>query len=178
LRRATADGSHPAERDVGKATGDFSRKDGGDGKDKLSGISPGRVLGAAADQADGDNVRDDVRQQLHQKWESEKKLQKRVTVLEKRLQEKIEEVEDLTAQLKKARDTAQAALSAKDEMSRKMEKGQTQAASSAKQVRPRLLSTYGIYDYFAMRDMPGLSIQNYRGFVCLLSRMGIERLRR
>ena len=149
MRRATADGGQPVDRDAGKATaGDFSRKEGGDGKDKLSGIGPGRVLGAA-DQADSDNVRDDVRQQLHQKWESEKKLQKRVTVLEKRLQEKIEEVEDLTAQLKKARDTAQAALSAKDEMSKKMDKGQTQAASAAKQVRTMISST--IYYHCAMR---------------------------
>jgi len=63
--------------------------------------------------------RDDLKSQLHAKWETEKKLQKRVTILEKRLQEKIEETEDLQLQLRKARDTAQNAVTLKEEEKKK-----------------------------------------------------------
>ena len=63
--------------------------------------------------------RDDLKSQLHAKWETEKKLQKRVTILEKRLQERIEETEDLQLQLRKARDTAQSAVTLKEEEKKK-----------------------------------------------------------
>lgn len=62
----------------------------------------------------------DVRQQQHAKWETDKKMQKRITVLEERLQAQVEEVADLTAQLKKSRDAAQSAIIAKEEISKKM----------------------------------------------------------
>jgi hypothetical protein len=57
--------------------------DGGGSKknadgNKMSGLGAGRVLGAASSTADDDEPpRDDLRQQLHTKWETDKKLQKR-----------------------------------------------------------------------------------------------------
>jgi chromosome segregation ATPase len=85
---------------------------------------------------------EDYRQQMHAKWENEKKLQKRlvhfaaewsqlflilcffvlhrVSVLEKRLQEKIDEIDDLQAQLQRARDTTQHAVAAREEMHKKV----------------------------------------------------------
>ena len=76
--------------------------------------------GAANALGGGDTApQDELRSQLHSKWESEKKLQKRLTVIEKRLQEKMEECEDLTAQLKRARETTQAAITAKEELAKK-----------------------------------------------------------
>ena len=45
---------------------------------------------------------------------------RRLSVLEKRLQTQVEEVADLTAQLKRARDTAHTATAAKEELMRKM----------------------------------------------------------
>jgi hypothetical protein len=50
---------------------------------------------------------EEMRHQLHSKWEAEKKLQKRVATLEKRLQEKVQEVEDTQAQLRKQKELTQ-----------------------------------------------------------------------
>jgi uncharacterized protein YydD (DUF2326 family) len=47
---------------------------------------------------------EEMRQQLHSKWEAEKKLQRRIGTLEKRLQEKMQELEDSQAQLRKQKD--------------------------------------------------------------------------
>eukprot|EP00605_Chrysophyceae_sp_TOSAG23-4_P001830 GSChrysophyteH1.ASY1.ANO1.2020.1 assembled CDS len=65
------------------------------------------------------NARSSALTQLHTKWESEKKLQKRLTVVERRLHEKLGEIDDLTNQLKRARDTATAAIAAKDDAIKK-----------------------------------------------------------
>lgn len=50
---------------------------------------------------------EEMRHQLHSKWEAEKKLQRRVATLEKRLQEKVQEVEDTQAQLRKQKELTQ-----------------------------------------------------------------------
>jgi len=47
---------------------------------------------------------EEMRQQLHSKWEAEKRLQKRISTLEKRLQEKIEECDDAQAQLRRQKE--------------------------------------------------------------------------
>lgn len=52
-------------------------------------------------------TKEELRQQLHVKWESEKRLQKRVAVLEKRLQDKIQECEDAQVQLRKTKEALQ-----------------------------------------------------------------------
>jgi len=83
------------------------------------GGSTGHVLGGGDGPAGGGG--DDVRAHLHGKWEADKKLQARLGTLEKRLKEKIEESDDLAAQLKKAREVAQGALAAKDEMAKKLQ---------------------------------------------------------
>jgi centrosomal protein CEP290 len=63
--------------------------------------------------------KDDLRAQLHTKWESEKKLQKRVTQLEKRLKEKLQENADMETQLKRAKEATQSAQSSKDDAMKK-----------------------------------------------------------
>ena len=68
----------------------------------------------------GEGNETDLRMQQHTKWEADKKIQKRMTVLEKRLQSQVDEVADLTAQLKRARETAQTAIAAKEELSKKL----------------------------------------------------------
>ena len=68
----------------------------------------------------GEGNETELRMQQYTKWEADKKTQKRIAVLEKRLQSQVEEVADLTAQLKRARETAQTAITAKDELSKKM----------------------------------------------------------
>jgi len=73
---------------------------------------------------------DETRQQLHAKWEAEKKLSKRVGVLEKRLQEKIAENEDLLLQVARGRDTLQSAITAKDDITRKAQQSQRQVAET------------------------------------------------
>lgn len=75
----------------------------------------GHVLGADANQfaRDGSGV-DEYRQNMHMKWENEKKLQKRLATIENRLREKVEENQDLMNQLKHARDTAHTAMANKD----------------------------------------------------------------
>ena len=57
----------------------------------------GNVLGTGP-------TRNDLCSQLHNKWEAEKKLIKRVSTLEQRLQEKVSEVEELQIQLARLRD--------------------------------------------------------------------------
>ena len=100
------------------------------------GTGKGNVLGRGDDKdKDKDRGRDvrggiglveregneaDLRTQQHTKWEADKKTQKRITVLENRLRAQMVEVADLTAQLKKARETAQTAISAKDELAKRM----------------------------------------------------------
>ena len=85
--------------------------------------SKGNVLGG---DNDGGGTKDELRQQLHTKWESEKRLQKRVLTLEKRLQEKIDEADDLQEQLKRSRETTSQAIAAK-------EKTQKEASNAIKQ---------------------------------------------
>lgn len=70
--------------------------------------------------SEGEGKEGDVRQQPSTKLEADKKLQKRVAVLEKRLQSQVDEVTDLTAQLKRARETAQNAVAAKEEISKRL----------------------------------------------------------
>ena len=89
----------------------------------------GNVLGGGDGPSGGD---DGVRSHLHGKWEADKKMQSRVTTLEKRLKEKMEEMEDMSAQLKKAREIAQNSLTAKEEMTKKMQAmAKTHASSSS-----------------------------------------------
>jgi len=52
----------------------------------------------------GDNETTLLRAQLHSKWESEKKLQKRVGILEKRLSERDQEYEDMVSQVRRLRE--------------------------------------------------------------------------
>ncbi len=78
------------------------------------------TFGGIGNTLGGDSApQDELRAQLHTKWESEKKLQKRLTVVERRLHEKLGEIDDLTNQLKRARDTATAAIAAKDDAIKK-----------------------------------------------------------
>lgn len=74
------------------------------------GDEPPKMLGGGAD---------DLRALQHAKWEAEKKMSKRVATLEKRLQEKMEENEELHQQLKRARENVQSAVSAKDDLQKK-----------------------------------------------------------
>jgi chromosome segregation ATPase len=62
----------------------------------------------------------EYRQQMHQRWESEKKLQKKLSLIENRLKEKVDENNNLLNQLKHARETAQIALATKEELSKKV----------------------------------------------------------
>lgn len=89
----------------------------GDDKDKDRGRD---VRGGIGLVERGEGNEADIRMQQHTKWEADKKTQKRITVLEKRLQAQVDEVADLTAQLKRARETAQTAISAKDELAKRM----------------------------------------------------------
>lgn len=109
------------------------------------GTGRGHVLGAAPSGGWTDLEKpeatgaEEYRQQMHSKWENEKKLQKRyvlvyysityplpsdsnfrISVMEKRLQEKIDENEDLQNQLRKARDTVQTAVTTKDELQKRV----------------------------------------------------------
>ena len=95
---------------------------------RTMGGGTGNVLGGG----EGPPGDDGVRSHLHGKWEADKKMQGRVTTLEKRLKEKMEEMEDMSAQLKKAREIAQNSLTAKEEMTKKMQAmAKTHAASSS-----------------------------------------------
>lgn len=78
----------------------------------------GNTLGASAPAGEGGPV-DELRQMQHSKWEAEKKLLKRLSTLEKRLQEKIDENGELQAQLKRAREQIQATSAAKEEFQKK-----------------------------------------------------------
>jgi hypothetical protein len=89
----------------------------GDDKDKDRGRD---VRGGIGLVERGEGNEADLRMQQHTKWEADKKTQKRITVLEKRLQAQVDEVADLTAQLKRARETAHTAISAKDELAKRM----------------------------------------------------------
>lgn len=112
-----------ARRNSLKASGTntyVSRGRGGSGIG-TSTDSKGHVLGSAGGGgSQGDGPTDEYRQQMQARWENEKKMQKRVTTLEKRLQEKIEENTVLQQQLAKARSSAQSALATQDTMQRKV----------------------------------------------------------
>jgi hypothetical protein len=88
--------------------------------------SKGNVLGRGDERegdrmtSEGEGKEGEVRQQPNTKFEADKKAQKRIAVLEKRLQAQVDEVADLTGQLKRARETAQNAISAKEEMSKRL----------------------------------------------------------
>ena len=69
---------------------------------------------------EGEGKEGEVRQPSSSKVEADKKNLKRLAVLEKRLQSQVDEVADLTGQLKRARETAQNALTAKEEMSKRL----------------------------------------------------------
>jgi centrosomal protein CEP290 len=80
------------------------------------------------------STKEELRQQLHAKWESEKRLQKRVTVLEKRLQDKVQECDDAQAQLRKAKESLSSlsnSATAARERERKEREEKTRAASRA-----------------------------------------------
>jgi len=79
----------------------------------------GHILGSATVE-DSEGSKDDLKQQLKAKWESEKKLQRRVTQLEHRLKERMDEIDELQNQLKKAKDSAQNAIIAKEEYAKKL----------------------------------------------------------
>lgn len=82
------------------------------------------LLGTAANRDDSlhreeqghsDANKDDLRSQLHSKWEAEKKLQKRLGVLEKRLTDLVTENDDLRAQLlKQTKEQQSSAVSKRD----------------------------------------------------------------
>lgn len=84
--------------------------------------SKGNVLGVDIDGLTtgggigGDN---DIRNLQHNKWESEKKLQKRISILEKRLEEKISDIEELQNQLKRSKEMTMTAIASKEEMNKK-----------------------------------------------------------
>jgi centrosomal protein CEP290 len=115
---ATAEGGRPSQFPSNVGTG---------GGSATAFTGSANVLGAGA----GDGPQDELRQQLHTKWESEKKLQKRLTVVEKRLSEKLSEVDDLTSQLQKAREMTQQAISSKEEYAKKAQAAGKKAARSA-----------------------------------------------
>ena len=68
----------------------------------------------------GNTAVDELRQQLHHKWENEKKLQKRNIILETRLKELTEECDDLRHQVIRAKDSMTGALTAKEEMQKRL----------------------------------------------------------
>jgi hypothetical protein len=79
----------------------------------------GRVLGGASTPIVVPGTMEEMRQQLHSKWEAEKKLQKRIGILEKRLQEKVQEVDDAQAQLRRQKElTTQSQTTAQREKER------------------------------------------------------------
>ena len=86
--------------------------------------SVGHILGSGSSGGGDMNISgvgvDEYRQNMHMKWENEKKLQKRLSVIENRLKEKVDENQDLMNQLKHARETAHTAIANKDDMSRKV----------------------------------------------------------
>jgi predicted RNase H-like nuclease (RuvC/YqgF family) len=102
-------------------------------KDLFTTAGRGHTLGEPPNTVGGAGAMDDYRQQMHAKWENEKKLTKRVSVLEKRLQEKVEENEDLQNQLQRARDTTQSAINTRDEMQKKVA-GAAKLASEARKL--------------------------------------------
>ncbi len=110
-------------RGEGKSSENNNDDDAGD----RGGGDGGHLLGG------GTGPVDEARMMMHTKWENEKKLQKRITVLEKRLQDKIEECDDAQAQLAKLRETAQSALGAKDELSKKLGMVSKQQSENRKQ---------------------------------------------
>ena len=63
---------------------------------------------------------EDLRKQLHTKWEHEKQMQKRVLQLEQRLKERIDENSDLQEQLKRARMGVQQVTSQKENIAQKV----------------------------------------------------------
>jgi chromosome segregation ATPase len=78
--------------------------------------SGGYILGSSVVPPSGE----DYKQQLHQKWELEKKMQKRIGQLEKKVNELTTDNEDLKGQLLKTRDNLQNVHSAKEEIQKKM----------------------------------------------------------
>lgn len=115
----------------------------GEARDEdIVGLSPGKrrkhlnggyVLGEPAEQAmyteerdakalqeGGQSAVNEYRLNMHLKWENQKKLQRRLTVIETRLKEKVDENKQLMNQLKSARDTAQSAIATKDELNKKV----------------------------------------------------------
>jgi len=101
---------------------------------------------------DGSAPQDELRAQLHTKWESEKKLQKRLTVIEKRLQEKMEECEDLTSQLKRAREATSAAITAKDQLAKNQKANTVQDASKLGSKASHVHGHAGDHDAVAMES--------------------------
>lgn len=62
----------------------------------------GRVLGSGDVVGDEGTALNDLRRQLHNKWEAEKRLQKRISILESRLEEKVDECQDIGDRLRRA----------------------------------------------------------------------------
>jgi chromosome segregation ATPase len=89
--------------------------------------SGGYILGNGAS-----NAADEWKQQSQQRWELEKKLQKRVGQLEKKLSEVTNENDELKGQLLKTKDNLQHATSAKDEISKKMQNANKQVHETKK----------------------------------------------
>ena len=101
---------------------------------------------------DGAAPQDELRAQLHTKWESEKKLQKRLTVIEKRLQEKMEECEDLTSQLKRARETTAAAITAKEQLAKSHKSSSAAHADTGKPGAKHASHAHGDHDAAAIES--------------------------
>ena len=137
LRRQSEELSERKKLDVENSLGDSEFLGGASTKPppppvpSTSSVSPGReksgmptgkghILGSTME--DGANA-DELRTQLKQKWELEKKLERRVKQLEHRLKERMDEIDDLQAQLKKARDAESRATVARDELSKKLATG-------------------------------------------------------
>lgn len=97
------------------------------------------LLGTAANRDDhreeqghSDANKDDLRSQLHSKWEAEKKLQKRLGVLEKRLTDLVTENDDLRAQLlKQTKEQQGSAVSKRDKTNNNNNNNATATAAHA-----------------------------------------------
>ena len=127
IENASTQNAQTATGPSGHAAGRYGPTSTGTGGRSMGG-GTGNVLGGG----DGPSGDDGVRSHLHGKWEADKKMQGRLTTLEKRLKEKMEEMEDMSAQLKKAREIAQNSLTAKEELTKKMQAmAKTHAASSS-----------------------------------------------
>lgn len=84
-----------------RATSSPKRRDDVDEESEEIDQGGGQVLGRA-DPGDGVTGMGDLRRQLHNKWEAEKRLQKRISTLETRLKDKVDECKDVNERFRRA----------------------------------------------------------------------------